>query len=249
MQIKIWMIVLIILIGMGIPFFSSLKSTYYGNKFDLRIWSAILTAAIGSFIMCFVFQMNDAEARNAEEVEISEEDEQTEEVEQVEKLSAMSYWYNAELYEKGNMDIISGVTCEASSTLGSSKYHSDKLLDGDDSTCWQEGADDYGIGESLKFNFETPSEIGYIRIVDGRADSETKFYQNGRVAALELYLPEKDESVELKLADTIEPQLFEIKGAKDITELMLTIKDVYTEQAIYKDTVVSEITFITDYHY
>lgn len=146
----------------------------------------------------------------------------------------------------GDLSPLDGVLCEASSSLDSSKYGGDKLVDLDDSTCWQDGIpDDVGLGETLTFTFAEPTKLTYIAILNGRNMSEEKYYQNARPSSITVYTG-AGQSATIQLEDIYnEYQCFQVDSYSETDTLTFQIDSVY-EGSTYTDDVISEIRFYTE---
>ena len=85
--------------------------------------------------------------------------------------------YNRELYSA-----TSELDYSDMYTMG--KYDPYNLFDRDNNTCWAEGKEDAGIGESVYWRIK--ADIPHITMVNGFAGSETLFQKNNRVKELSL---------------------------------------------------------------
>ena len=84
-----------------------------------------------------------------------------------------------------NSDGVWRETAEASSELrGSQIYYADYAVDGETSTCWQEGKQGHGTGEWIKVPLDEAADIGMIRFRMGNAYSDESFYRNERPAQI-----------------------------------------------------------------
>lgn len=117
--------------------------------------------------------------------------------------------------------------CEvrASSTLenqGKTSYDAAHLAEYTRENIWAEGAEGYGIGESIEirqlYRGTGNTELSFysICIVNGNAKSERKWRENGRVKSLKLYY-EGEYIGLITLEDTMEPQYI------DISELQMKV--------------------------
>lgn len=161
-----------------------------------------------------------------------------------------------------------GEYCEitASSSLASrdGRYAPWNVAYGGREATWAEGADGYGIGESISitqcagyegiwdgFLYFYPGDIepdvcdGYMRyteicIVNGYAKNQQTFEENGRIKRLLMYV-ENTPYAYLELEDTIRPQYFklpinDIKAASGVdTHFQFVIEEVYPGSK-YEDT-------------
>lgn len=157
-------------------------------------------------------------------------------------------WYCA-----GDVDSI-----YASSSLadqGAYSYQPGNCHDLSYKTPWIEGAEGYGIGESITYSFlaENP-RITNIIITNGFVLNEDTWFENSRVKTLKVYLNDKEFAI-LHLKDTKNDQAFKFDpiGIADredrdkLTELpnwtlRFEIVDVYKGN-LYSDTAITEIYF------
>ena len=110
-------------------------------------------------------------------------------------------------------------------------------------TAWVEGADGYGIGESITWRFSeyTPA-ITTVVIYNGYAKSFETWLDNSRVRQLKLYINGQPYAL-LNLRDTYRRQQFDIGehyGSGAVLKLEIT--DVYPGDR-YDDVAISEIDF------
>ena len=134
------------------------------------------------------------------------------------------------------------------------------LLDGDPATAWCEGVPSMGVGESVRFWFDTttiPCQLYGVAVTHGYLKSQKTYLENGRVTKFSLtdcqgvrsYLGST--AVELQswyrhgASDYKFPD--DIQFAKNLGKvcLQLTITDVANGQK-YQDTCLSEVTFLSE---
>lgn len=75
------------------------------------------------------------------------------------------------------------------------KYGSDYTLDGDMTTCWQEGKDGDGKGESITYYFQEEHPLINIKIWNGRAESQQLYEENNRISSLEIVCYKQEDIV------------------------------------------------------
>lgn len=135
-----------------------------------------------------------------------------------------------------------GASAEASSCL-SGKYPGSNVLDNDKTTCWQDGVEDVGIGETIDFYWDTPTNIEHIAIRNGSWKSEDKYYQNARPSVIKVSGMNDVLELDLVLEDVYGVwQIYEVHGMSEIEHLKFTIADVYPGTE-YTDTVITDINF------
>jgi hypothetical protein len=78
---------------------------------------------------------------------------------------------------------------EASSTLpaaGGNTYGAANVVDDDISTCWSEGVEGDGVGESIRLGLQGPTRLTAIEIANGYQKDERRFYGNPRVGIIRI---------------------------------------------------------------
>ncbi|MDE5699194.1 MAG: leucine-rich repeat domain-containing protein [Lachnospiraceae bacterium] len=156
------------------------------------------------------------------------------------------------------------LTVEASSELASAngRYSAENVLVQNRDAAWVEGADGYGIGESITYRQRcttsdnnkwemmrpdclAPEYDGFMRyteicIVNGYAKDQKTWAENGRIRRLNMYVEDKPYAC-LELADTILPQYFTLPEedikvlSGGMIEVRFEIADVYPG-SVYEDT-------------
>ena len=146
--------------------------------------------------------------------------------------------------------------CEvnASSVLadqGKVSYKASHLAEGNRENVWSEGVEGVGIGESIEikqmYMGSGEAELSFysICIVNGYAENETKWKENGRVKSLKLYF-EGEYMGLITLEDTMNPQYIDISavqmrvGNGFDANFKFEIADVY-EGSKYDDTCLTGI--------
>lgn len=147
--------------------------------------------------------------------------------------------------------------------IGDYSYEPENLMDGDRNTVWSEGVDGNGIGQYIvmtrRYNWDGPlpdQQFDYrtICIVNGYAQNETKWRNNGRVKTMTVHVNDVP-FMRLHLLDTMKPQYFDISSlglstlAGEEIKFVFTIEDVYPGEK-FEDTCVTgiEIEFWTPNH-
>ena len=136
------------------------------------------------------------------------------------------------------------LTAEATSALSGNKasYGPDKAYDGDLQTSWQEGANGYGLGESITFTFDRSQPISCIVIYGGSFRTRESFYENGRLKRFTITFSDGT-SYSYDVEDTFEPGLVYFEVPVNTKSVTLRIDEVYAGTK-YEDTVISEISFL-----
>lgn len=132
----------------------------------------------------------------------------------------------------------------ASETYGNKtyEYSPQKVVDNDMSTCWSEGTDGYGLGESITLYFDYVYEINELCIWNGLCTSEDLFYKNSRLRYITVVLSNGD-SYDFECPDGWDNRktVFKFNSGVNTSSLTIIIKGVYAGEK-YKDTCISEIS-------
>lgn len=120
-------------------------------------------------------------------------------------------------------------------------YSPQKVVDNDMSTCWSEGADDYGTGESITLSFDKVYEINEIRIWNGLCASEDLFNKNSRLREISIAFSD-GQSIGFECSDgwNNSENVIMLPSTVETSSITITIVSVY-EGEKYKDTCISEI--------
>lgn len=184
-------------------------------------------------------------SHQTEEMDYDEAEEETELDRSFVKESQYCYLNASDIADDGN-EIIPVNQIECSSSVNPAKYVAENIIDMDDNTSWQEGADGVGIGESVEIFLDTDEALPQmLRVRAGSATSERKYYENGRPRVLRFYDPDNDIATELELDDINGDQVFRMNGFDGASHFIISIEDVY-EGSLYQDTVISELTFFSN---
>lgn len=165
------------------------------------------------------------------------------------KLSSSS---NASLNTNQSSDqhsipIITDITASShlsSQTYGEETYDyfAQKAIDNDITTCWSEGKDEYGIGESITISFDKTYEISELCLWNGLCTSEELFYKNSRPQKITVVLSNGD-SYDFECSDGWDNRknIFSFNSGVKTSSITIIIQSVY-EGNKYKDTCISEIS-------
>ena len=124
----------------------------------------------------------------------------------------------------------------------SDAYKAENMTDGNNATAWAEGADGAGIGEWIKFGFDTPKKkIKAIKILAGYAKTETVYFNNNRVKEMKVIFSD-GEAQTVNLTDSKDFQRILIDRDRPTQFVKLEIRDVYHGRK-FDDTCISEIDF------
>lgn len=139
---------------------------------------------------------------------------------------------------------------EASSSLTTNSgntYGPEYTIDGLGDTCWQDGQEGDGIGETLTYYFDLPVLLNKIMIVNGRTKSENKYYENNRLSEAVLYYYMDDNMVSeqtILFEDSYntEASVFNTNGKIECNKVILEVKGVF-KGTIYHDLCITDISF------
>lgn len=109
-------------------------------------------------------------------------------------------------------------------------------------TCWSEGVDGYGVGESIMVSFDDMYEISELSLWNGLCTSEDLFYKNSRLHNITVTLSNSN-SYDFECSGSWDSRhnSFSFGGNIETSSITITIQSVY-EGDKYKDTCISEIS-------
>ncbi len=161
-----------------------------------------------------------------------------------EKASVADARVETGMTEYGSAELDSRVVqITASSTLtdNGTVYPASLIMDGVMATAWSEGAEGYGIGESVTFSFNGTCHVSGLIIYNGYQKDSDLYYKNSRPREIMISTSKGDMSY-IELADTMGPQTVTFNDPVDTTFIRITIESVYPGNK-YEDTLISEIMF------
>lgn len=117
-----------------------------------------------------------------------------------------------------------------------------KAFDDNDSTDWQEGVDGPGIGEYLEFTFDKSYPVTYMTFKLGNwlPDKSDKYYW-GNCRPKTLQIDSRNNSWNLTFPDGKQEFLVQLNPETDISNIKITIQDVYTDRIEWQDTAITDI--------
>lgn len=146
----------------------------------------------------------------------------------------------------GNYDRLDLLSAYASSELYSDDtrktYYAVNAVDGDDSTCWQEGADGTGIGEYIEVYLFQEVKITALTFRMGYAAQQTYYEHNGRPSMIEIRFSD-GQSVICSFPDENAEFVVSLSHAVAADSFTVTILDIY-EGSLHEDTCITEISAI-----
>lgn len=214
-----------------------------GNSKVIIVIAVFLILAIVTVIgLFFVKKKKDDTRENLETLlEIGEED--TESLEDTKNTDDEYVEADEKAESVKTVDMSDIVNVSASSVLvEKARTHSaDRLVDGDLAAAWTEGADGYGIGESVTVYFDDICEVKGFYIHAGYHKSEKLYWENARPRIIEIICG--DESYgEYSLRDYFGEQEIVFDKPIQTSQMTILVKDVFTGTK-YEDTVISEVYF------
>jgi hypothetical protein len=123
-------------------------------------------------------------------------------------------------------------------------YFPSFAFDKNSNTAWCEGASGAGVGEWIDFQFHSEVRLRQIKIQPGYFKTSQIWRDNNRVAAALIEFSDGT-SQTARFSDEMQTQTIEV-GAKQTRWLRITIEDVYEGAHDSEDTLVSEVSFITE---
>lgn len=128
----------------------------------------------------------------------------------------------------------------ASSTVVQEGYDNsaNMVLDGDDSTSWQEGADGDGIDEFLNFKLDGEQEVKYLTFKLGNWRDQERYEMNNRPKTMTVWLD--DLSFSITFPNEKKEFCVELSSECKASEIYVRIDSVY-EGTEWDDTCISEI--------
>lgn len=139
---------------------------------------------------------------------------------------------------------------EASSYLtadSGNSYGAEYTIDGSNDTCWQDGQDGDGVGETLTYTFETPVLLDKIYAINGRVQSEDKYYENNRLSDATVYYYLDDTLVAeqtLSFDDecNTDASVFDLDEKVECNRVVLEVTGIYNGSA-YQDLCITDVYF------
>lgn len=114
-----------------------------------------------------------------------------------------------------------------------------KAFDDNDKTDWQEGKEGPGIGEYLEFTFDKSYPVAYMTFKLGNWLSDDYYWGNCRPKILQI--DSGNNSWNLTFPDGKDEFLVRLDPETDISNIKITIQDVYTDRIEWQDTAITDI--------
>lgn len=123
-------------------------------------------------------------------------------------------------------------------------YFPNFAFDKNPATAWCEGAVGVGVGEWLNFEFDREVRLRQIKIEPGYFKSSQSWRDNNRVAEALIEFSDGTSQV-ANFADQMTAQTIDT-GSKLTRWVRVTIEDVYEGARDAEDTLISEVSFVTE---
>lgn len=114
-----------------------------------------------------------------------------------------------------------------------------KAFDDNDKTDWQEGKEGPGIGEYLEFTFDKSYPVAYMTFKLGNWLSDDYYWGNCRPKILQI--DSGNNSWNLAFPDGKDEFLVQLDPETDISNIKITIQDIYTDRIEWQDTAITDI--------
>ncbi len=137
---------------------------------------------------------------------------------------------------------ISVLEASSSSTLDGNEavYGAKCCTDGNTSTCWQEGVEGNGEGQSLTFVFAENVALSQISILSGQFLDQNAYLDNTRASFITLDAGGKKYFI--KLNDIMERQTFGFSSPVETNNVKITFNSVYPGR-VWSDLCITEVEF------
>ncbi len=124
-------------------------------------------------------------------------------------------------------------------------YFPNLAFDKNPATAWCEVADENGAGEWLQSDFGAQVALKEIKIMPGYFKNPDVWRKNNRAAAVSLKFSDGTMRENIRLADKMETQTISV-GNVLTSSVRIIVDEVYAGSADDKDTLISEISFVTE---
>jgi len=149
-----------------------------------------------------------------------------------------------EEYEYADVEIAYAESSSYLISKNGNEYGPEYSVDGNESTCWQDGVDGTGEGEYINYYLSETDNVGKIQIFNGNRKSEDSYYENCRIesATLNMYLDgELVNSQEIEIEDDFNQAPNEIYFEPvECDTVEMIVNSVYSGSK-YDDLCISEV--------
>lgn len=140
--------------------------------------------------------------------------------------------------------IVSGKLTASSTLMPKEAYGIHNLMDSRKEFAWVEGANGFGIGETITAEFDSPQMITGIKINNGFQRSDKHFQANARLQTA-VFRDEKGNENKVNIKDVMGMQRIEFDKPLQGKKITMTIEKAYKGTA-YEDLVISEMKFFNE---
>ena len=133
-----------------------------------------------------------------------------------------------------------GITATSELVEDGLRFKAENAIDGNPATCWAEGAEEYGIGESITLFLLGTYNISEIVITPGWVINSEFFDRNAKPKEIRITTSTPDEVQYIALEESASAQSFKL-DLERIGWVTLEIEDIYEGTKGVFDTCISEI--------
>jgi hypothetical protein len=217
---------------------------------------ALITIVVGGLGIFYFFRSDEKKinvSTKREPVDLaneeSEENRNLSNAPSVERLSGnqVSKSINGANTNASKSLIMSQVIVSASSVRRPEKanfYFPNFAFDNNSSTAWCEGREGAGAGEWLQFEFNHRVTLKQIKIEPGYFKNSDVWAKNNRAARINVQFSDGSEQ-EFDLSDGMQTQTLDV-GRATTKSVKITILDFFKGAADSDDTLISEVSFVTE---
>ena len=136
---------------------------------------------------------------------------------------------------------VSGTSSSSALKEGDKVYSASNIIDSNGHTCWADGVEGLGIGESITINFNQKYNISGFRIFNGHQKSQDLYNKNSRPTVLRV-IGSDGSNVVYNIEDSIYEQDIYFDKMISVDNIKLVIEKV-ARGSKYEDTCISELIF------
>ena len=135
---------------------------------------------------------------------------------------------------------LSGISATSELVEDGLRFKAENAVDGNPATCWAEGAEDYGVGESITLFLPGTYNIAEIVITPGWVITTEFFERNAKPKEIRITTSTPDEVQYIALEESASAQSFNL-DLERVGWVTLEIEDIYEGAKGVFDTCISEI--------
>lgn len=186
-----------------------------------------------------------AQENQQEELQVENQEEQSDDAQaqkQEEDTADIEMHFTSEPKDLGDYYRLSVEEATATSQISQEGTDNgpDKMVDGNEKTSWQEGAEGDGIGESVQFRLKKAYRVKYMSFQLGNWNSQRYYDGNNRPKELEITVGNVTQTVTFPDGKT--EYWLEFSRECPAEDISLTIKSVYSGDE-WDDTCIAEVGF------